>query len=182
MRGCNLPLRTDPDHSPSGNAAVIDYLTMTGLEARERLAPLSDLDKDEKKARTASTKPETPKPEQVRGARADDKTTPPAGAPGTPAPNDASGAKAEVAKSVAAAPAQQLVVLPDADLDADDWKAITKWLARSDHTLLIAGARALPDWLPIEPWTKALRTGSSDRARQDVGRVGRGRRRRRRRR
>ncbi len=41
--GCNLSSRDDWEHSPSGIEAVVRYLQKTGLDARERLAPLSKL-------------------------------------------------------------------------------------------------------------------------------------------
>jgi len=44
--------------------------------------------------------------------------------------------------------ADQLVLLPGAQMGEDEWKAVKAWLSAGDHGLVIAGGtHALPDWV-----------------------------------
>jgi hypothetical protein len=44
--------------------------------------------------------------------------------------------------------ADQLIVLPDAQLDAAEWAAVKRWVSDEEGALVIAGGkRALPDWI-----------------------------------
>jgi hypothetical protein len=44
--------------------------------------------------------------------------------------------------------AEQLVLFPGAQLRADDWKALARWIERGGHSLIVAGGqRELPGWI-----------------------------------
>jgi hypothetical protein len=51
---------------------------------------------------------------------------------------------------IADAKAEQLVLLPDAQLGEDDWKAVMAWVLADGHSLVVAGSRReLPAWIGV---------------------------------
>jgi len=105
--GCAQP-RADWDYSPSGRAAVTDFLGRRGFKVHERLLSLAKISESE---------------------------------------------------------TDQLVVLPDANLDATEWAAIKRWVSADEGALVIAGGRrALPEWIGMRILTAPAAPGAQSPA------------------
>ena len=51
---------------------------------------------------------------------------------------------------IADSKADQLLLLPGAHLDEEEWKAVKAWILAGDHELVLAGgSRELPDWIGV---------------------------------
>ena len=129
-------MRSDWADSPSGSAAVSGFLTATGIETRERLRPLAELDsaKEAADARAEESKGDD---------KARDKT-----ADRTYSKDDSPEVKARA--SLLPRPPRQLVILPDATVDDADWAAVKAAAEKRSLTVVVAGPRKLPAWIPSE--------------------------------
>jgi hypothetical protein len=69
--------------------------------------------------------------------------------------------------------ADELVLLPDANVGKDEWKAIFAWLVDTSASLVIAGGRRdLPDWVGIRIDNEATVSGSIEPTEADSARWG----------
>jgi len=124
-------MRSDWRDSPSGSAAVSAFLTASGIETRERLRPLAELD-SAKEAAEAHDQAERDKKEEDTNESKDDS------------------ADAKAKASLLPAPPHTLVILPDALVGDADWAAVKAAAEKRDLTIVVAGPRKLPAWIPAE--------------------------------
>src|SRR3569623_2003543 len=124
-------MRSDWRDSPSGSAAVSAFLTASGIETRERLRPLAELD-SAKEAAEAHDQAERDKKEEDTIESKDDC------------------ADAKAMASLLPAPPHTLVILPDALVGDADWAAVKAAAEKRALTIVVAGPRKLPAWIPAE--------------------------------
>jgi len=130
-------MRSDWRDSPSGSAAVAAFLTASGIETKERLRPLAELD-SAKEAAEAHDRDAHPVDDGRDGKRAS-----------SPESKDDS-ADAKARASLLPLPPRTLVILPDALVGDADWAAVKAVTEKRDLTIVVAGPRKLPAWIPAE--------------------------------
>jgi len=133
-------MRSDWRDSPSGSAAVAAFLTASGIETKERLRPLAELD-SAKEIAEAHDQAAGEKDEEDQGKD---------GAAGHSKQSKDDGAEAQARASLLPRPARTVVILPDAQVGDGDWAAVKAAAARRDLTIVVTGPRPLPAWIPAE--------------------------------
>jgi len=129
-------MRSDWRDSPSGSAAVSGFLTATGIETRERLRPLAELG--------SAKESSAAKDDESKGQdEADDKA-------GDTRYSKDDSPEAKARASLLPRPPRQLVILPDASVGDADWAAVKAAAQKHDLTVVVAGPRKLPAWIPAE--------------------------------
>jgi hypothetical protein len=109
--GCG-DARDDWERSPSGRAAIIDFLGKRGFVVRERLLSVSKIEESN---------------------------------------------------------VGQVVLLPDARLEKEEWAALQHWIAIGSRSLIVAGkCRGLPDWIGLHVAEKAASASSIIRPSPDT--------------
>jgi hypothetical protein len=126
-------MRSDWRDSPSGSAAVSAFLTASGIDTKERLRPLAELD-SAKEAAEAHDQPATDSDKAGEGAGQ--------------SKDDSADAKARA--SLLPRPPHTLVILPDAQVGDADWAAVKAAAERRDLTIVVTGPRRLPAWILAE--------------------------------
>lgn len=134
--GCDT-MRSDWRDSPSGSAAVSAFLTASGVETRERLRPLAELD-SAREAAEAHDQIAREKDEAAREGRTSKDES----------KDDSADAKAHA--SLLPPPPRTLVILPDALVGDADWAAVKAAAQKRHLTIIVAGPRKLPVWIPVE--------------------------------
>jgi hypothetical protein len=128
---CDPSFRSDPEASPSGAAAVVDFLSSTGIKARLRYKPLGDL-------ANAASAPKTTETETDAEGKAEEKT------------EEKTEGKTDAKTKDYSEPPRQVVLLPEATVGDAEWKALHAWMMQSGGRVVVAGSRSLPAWLPVE--------------------------------
>lgn len=138
-------MRSDWRDSPSGSAAVSAFLTASGVVTRERLRPLAELD-SAKEAAEAHEQAQHDKDEGVREGSTRE------GSPREGSSNESKddSADAKARTSLLPRPPRTLVILPDAEVGDADWAAVKSAAQKRALTIVVAGPRKLPAWIPAE--------------------------------
>lgn len=126
-------MRSDWRDSPSGSAAVSAFLTASGIETKERLRPLAELD-SAKEAAEAHERPAADSDEPGEG--------------GGQSKDDSADAKARA--SLLPRPPRTLVILPGAQVGDADWAAVKAAAEKRALTIVVTGPRRLPAWILAE--------------------------------
>jgi len=135
-------MRPDWRDSPSGSAAVAEFLTASGIETRERLRPLAELDSAQEKAEGHAHEAGGARDSKQNGKQDSKDDGKQAGK------DDSPDAKARA--SLLPRPPRTLVILPDALVGDADWAAVKAAAEKRDLNIVVTGPRKLPAWILAE--------------------------------